>query len=92
VRAAAFGALAEIPGLGFERGVTDGAGRRGDSIGWTREGGFGNRYIFDPRTGELLADAEFIYDAKAAGYPTIPDDTPYRETVHLKAAIVGTIR
>jgi hypothetical protein len=92
VRTAAFGALAEIPGLGFERGVTDGAGRRGDAIGWTREAGFGNRYIFDPRTGELLADAEFIYDGKAARYPTVPDDTPFRETVHLKTAIVGTVR
>ncbi|MBS1842876.1 MAG: hypothetical protein JST53_00530 [Actinobacteria bacterium] len=92
VRAAAFGALAEIPDLGFERGVTDGAGRRGDAIGWTREAGFGNRYIFDPRTGELLSDAEFIYDAKAADYPTVPDDTPFRETVHLRAAVVGTIR
>jgi hypothetical protein len=92
VRAAAFGALAEIPGLGFERDVADGAGRRGDAIGWTREPGFGNRYIFDPRTGELLADAEFIYGAKAARYPTVPDRTPFRETVHLKTAIVGTIR
>jgi hypothetical protein len=92
VRAAAFGALAEIPGLGFERGVADGAGRRGDAIGWTREGGFGNRHIFDSRTGEILADAEFIYGAKAAGYPTIPNDTPFRETVHLKTAIVATIR
>ena len=92
VRAAAFGALAEIPGLGFERGVTDGADRRGDAIGWTREAGFGNRYIFDPRTGELLSDAEFLYNAKAARYPTIPNDTTFRETVHLKTAIVGTIR
>jgi hypothetical protein len=92
VRAAAFGALAEIPGLGFERGATDGAGRRGDAIGWTRGEGFGNRYIFDPRTGEILSDAEFIYGAKPAGYPSIPDGTPFRETVHLKTAIVGTIR
>jgi hypothetical protein len=92
VRAAAYGALAEIPDLGFERGVTDGAGRRGDAIGWTREGGFGNRYIFDPRTGAILSDAEFIYDARSARYPTVPDDTPFRETVHLKTAIVGTAR
>ncbi len=92
VRAAAFGALAEIPGLGFERGVADAAGRRGDAIGWTRERGFGDRFIFDPRTGEILADAEFIYGAKAAGYSSVPDGTPFRETVHLKAAIVGTIR
>jgi hypothetical protein len=92
VRAAAFGALAEIPGLGFERGVTDGAGRRGDAIGWTRERGFGQRVIFDPSAGTILADAEFIYGAKAAGYFNVPDDTPYRETVHVKTSIVGTIR
>ncbi len=37
LRAAAFDALAEIPDLRLERGVTDGAGRRGDAIGWSRE-------------------------------------------------------
>jgi hypothetical protein len=43
LRAAAFDALAEIPGLGFERGVADAAGRRGDAISWVRERGFGRR-------------------------------------------------
>ena len=73
LRAAAFNALAEIPGIGFERDVADVAGRRGDAIGWVRERGFGRRFIFDPHTAEILAQAEVIFNAKAAGYPGVPD-------------------
>ncbi len=91
LRAAAFDALAEIPGVEIERGTTDGAGRKGDAIGWTREGGFGRRFIFDPRTGTVLADAEMIFGAKAAGYPHVPDHTVFRETAYLKSAIVDSI-
>src|SRR4029077_349030 len=61
LRAAAFNALAEIPGIGLERDVVDGAGRRGDAIGWGRDGGFGRRFIFDPRTSEILAEAEMLF-------------------------------
>jgi hypothetical protein len=88
LRAAAFGALAEIPGIGFERGVTDIAGRRGDAIAWTRGEGFGQRFIFDPRTAGILAEAEVIFDPRAAGYPGVPDGTVFRETAYLRSAIV----
>jgi hypothetical protein len=91
LRAAAFNALAEIPDLGLERGVTDGAGRKGDAIGWTRSGGFGRRFIFDPRTSKVLSQAEVVFGAKAAGYPQLPDDTVFRETVYLGSAIVDSI-
>jgi hypothetical protein len=88
LRAAAFDALAEIPGIGFERNVADAAGRRGDAIAWTRERGFGRRYIFDPHTSEMLAQAEVIFNAKAAGYPGVPDGTVFRETAYLQSGIV----
>jgi hypothetical protein len=91
LRAAAFGALAEIPGLGFETGVADAAGHRGDAISWVRERGFGRRFIFDPRTSKLLSNAEMIFGAKAAGYPEVPDDTVFRETAYLRSAIVDSI-
>ncbi|HVQ59616.1 MAG TPA: hypothetical protein VMS60_11985 [Solirubrobacterales bacterium] len=68
--------------------MTDSAGRQGDAIGWVREGGFGRRYIFDPRTGELLAEAEMVFNAKAAGYPGVPDGTVFRETAYLQSGIV----
>lgn len=88
LRAAAFNALAEIPGIGFERNVADVAGRRGDAIAWARERGFGRRYIFDPRTSKMLAQAEVLFNAKAAGIPQVPDGTVFRETAYLQSGIV----
>lgn len=94
LRAAAFDALAEIPGIGFERGVADVAGRRGDAIAWAREGGggFGRRYIFDPHTSKILAQAEVVFNAKAAEIPYVPDDTVFRETAYLQSGIVSSTR
>ncbi len=90
LRAAAFNALAEIPGIGFERDAVDAAGRRGDAIAWTRERGFGREFIFDPHTAEILAEAEMIFNAKVAGYPGVPDGTAFRETDYLQSGIVDS--
>jgi hypothetical protein len=90
LRAAAYGALAEIPGIGFERDVADAAGRRGDAISWVRESGFGRRFIFDPHTGEVLAEAEMIFGPKATGEYGAPAGTPYRETAYLRSGIVDS--
>jgi hypothetical protein len=92
LRAAAFNALAEIPGIGFERGVADVAGRPGDAIAWTREGGsgFGRRYVFDPHTSKILAQAEVVFNAKAAEIPYVPDGTVFRETAYLQSGIVDS--
>jgi hypothetical protein len=90
LRAAAFNALAEIPGIGFERGVADAAGRRGDAISWVRESGFGRRFIFDPHTGEILAEAEMIFGPKATDQYGAPAGTPYRETAYLRSGIVDS--
>ena len=92
LRAAAFDALAEIPGIRLERDVADVAGRRGDAISWVRDGGFGRRYIFDPRTSAILAEAEMLFNAKAAGYPGVPDGTVFRETAYLQSGIVDSTR
>jgi hypothetical protein len=92
LRRAAVEALAELPGIRLERGVTDAAGRRGDAIEWERERGFGSRFIFDPRTFEVLSQAEMIFDAGAAKYPGVPDGTAYRETAYLETEIVDSDR
>lgn len=92
LRAAAFNALAEIPGIGFERDVADGAGRRGDAIAWVRERGFGREFIFDPHTSKVLARAEVIFNAKAAGYLGVPDGAVFRETAYLQSGIVDSTR
>jgi len=90
LRAAAFRALAEIPGIGFERDVADVAGRRGDAIAWLRERGFGRQYIFDPRTSRILSQAEMIFNAKAADYPGVADGTVFRATAYLGSGIVDS--
>jgi hypothetical protein len=91
LRAAAFDALAEIPDIGFERGVADGAGRKGDAIGWTRGEGFGRRFIFDPRSSKILSQGEVVFAAKEAGYPKVPDITPFGETAYLGTAVVDSV-
>lgn len=91
LRAAAFNALAEIPGIELEQDVTDVAGRRGDAI-WFAERGFGRQFIFDPHTSKILAQAEMIFNAKAADYPEIPDDTVFREIAYLQSGIVDSTR
>jgi hypothetical protein len=88
LRAAALNALAEIPGIGFERNVADSAGRRGDAISWVRESGFGRRFIIDPHTGQILAEAEMIFGPKATGEYGAPAGTPFRETAYLRSGIV----
>jgi hypothetical protein len=90
LRAAAFNALAEIPGIGFERDVADAADRKGDAIGWVRGNGFGRRFIFDPDTGQILAEAEMIFGPKATREYGAPAGTPFRETAYLQSRIVDS--
>jgi hypothetical protein len=92
LRAAAFGALAEIPGIGLERDVSDVAGRRGDAISWVRDRGFGRRYIFDPHTSEILAEAEMIFGPPSTDEYGAPAGTPFRETAYLQSGIVDSTR
>ncbi len=92
LRAAAFNALAEIPDIGLERDVTDAAGRRGDAISWVRERGFGRRFIFDPKTGKVLAEVEMIFGPTATDEYGAPACTPYRETDYLQSGIVDSTR
>lgn len=91
LRAAAFDALAEIPGIGLERGVADGSGRRGDAISWVRERGFGRRFVFDPDTGRILAEAEMIFGPQATAEYGAPPGTPYRETAYMRLGIVDSM-
>ncbi len=90
LRAAAFDALAEIPDIGLKRDAADAAGRRGDAISWVRENGFGRRFIFDPNTGDVLAEAEMIFGPKATHEYGAPAGTPYRETAYLRSGIVDS--
>lgn len=93
LRAAAFNALAEIPGIKLESGVTDVAGRRGDAIAWEVEpgSGFAHEFIFDPRTSKVLADAQVLAGEKAANEEGVPVGTVFRETAFLRSGIVDSL-
>lgn len=93
LRAAAFNALAELPGIELESGVTDVAGRRGDAISWEVEpgSGFVHEFIFDPRTSRVLADAQVLAGEKAADEEGVPEGTVFRETAFLRSGIVDSL-
>jgi hypothetical protein len=89
IRAAAFNALAELPGIELESGVTDVAGRRGDAI--VRDNGEGIRtdYTFDPATARLLARGETVSRPRRMGLD-VPAGTPFRQTAFLESGIVDS--
>ncbi len=90
LRAAAFGALAEVPGVHREADATDAAGRHGEALTWEDERGFGDRIIFDRQTSAVLADAEMILGPPSSHENRVPPMTPFRETAHLSSAIVDS--
>jgi hypothetical protein len=90
LRAAAFNALAEIPGIGFARDVADVAGRRGDAIAWVRERGFGREFILDPHTSRILAQAEMIFGPPSTAEHGVPAGTVFRETAYLQSGLVDS--
>lgn len=90
LRAAALGALEEIPGIGLAHGVTDVAGRRGDALTWVRDRGFGQRLIFDPRTSKVLAEAEMVFGPPSTAEYGVPAGTAFQETAYLSSAVVDS--
>ncbi len=101
LRAAAFGALAEVPGIEIDSDATDLVGRSGTAIGLegteaNRYGSFGPglrvEYIFDPETSEILGSREVITDPATASRIGIPVGTPLREVAYLGSGIVDSTR
>lgn len=90
IRAAAFNALAEIPGIRVLRGVSDPLGRRGDAVTLVAVGsGHRHDFIFDPQTATLLAQGETIVNPDAADRD-VPEGTAFRQTAYLESGIVDS--
>lgn len=93
LQAAIFDALAELPVVKVEAGVTDGIGRRGDAIEGRMEGGTRWETIFDPVSGEVLASRGVLVDPTASsGYQEIPAGTVISERVYIEEATVDSIK
>jgi hypothetical protein len=89
--AAAFGALAEIPGVRRVEGATDAAGRQGEALQIDDESGFGREAIFDPSTSKVLAEAEVVFGPPSTENYGVPAGTPFRETAYLGSGIVDSV-
>ncbi|HEY5053424.1 MAG TPA: CU044_5270 family protein [Solirubrobacterales bacterium] len=62
LRAAAFNALAELPGVGLKRDATDLVGRTGYAISYSYGRGFRVELIFDPKTSISLGERVVLAD------------------------------
>lgn len=90
IRAAAFDALAEMPGIELERNATDIAGRHGDAVALADGvGGVQSEYLFDPDTAELLAASETVVRPKEMDR-SVPRGTVFRQTAYLEAGVVDS--
>ncbi len=94
LRAAAFNALAELPGVELKRDVTDLAGRAGDAIGYSQGNGFRIELIFDPQTSTFLGERVVLADpeqdpAEWKGYEA---GLTIRDIAYLQSKVVNSTR
>jgi hypothetical protein len=103
LRAAIFGALAELPGIELDRGASNLVGRSGYALGYesTDSSSYGEQrpgkrveYIFDPETSAILGRRETIVDPEkllpwAKG---IAAGTVWREVAYLQSQVVDSTR
>ncbi|MGB7587562.1 MAG: CU044_5270 family protein, partial [Solirubrobacterales bacterium] len=92
LRAAAFNALAELPGIEVDTDATDFLGRHGYAIrSIDPKTGGGIEFIFDPDTSEMLAERGFLGDRGQGPYEKgLPAGLTIRETAYLESAVVDS--
>lgn len=102
LRAAIFGALAEIPGIELNRDAVDLVGRPGYALGYEapESGGYGStvrgfrvEYIFDPETAAVLGRREVITRPEVLAWgKDVPAGTVLREAAYLDTGVVDSTR
>lgn len=92
LRATAFNALAELPGIELKRDATDLIGRNGSAIGYDEPvGGMRIEYIFDPETSEILGRRNLLIDPeKFAPGKGLPKGLTIDEIVYLQSGVVDS--
>ena len=91
LQAAIFDALAELPGIELDTEATDGLGRHGDAIQTKVSRGVSFEYIFDPETGELLAQRGTLVDPSKQTYlGEVPAGTVLSERDFVEEGGVGS--
>ncbi|MGV1047193.1 MAG: CU044_5270 family protein [Solirubrobacterales bacterium] len=92
LRAAAFNALAELPGIKVDTDATDFLGRQGYAIrSVDPKTGGGTEFIFDPDTSEVLAERGFLGDRRQGPFlKGLPAGLTLRETAYLESGVVDS--
>ena len=90
LRAAAFEALGELPGIKRETNAIDPAGRQGVGLKLEDETGFGREVIFDPKTSQTLSEAEMVFAPPSTHTYGLPPNTIFRGTAYLQSRIVDS--
>jgi hypothetical protein len=91
LRAAAFDAIAELPGVNFDAETTDLVGRAGYAIRYADKHGLRNEYIVDPETSTVLGERTVLLDpARSPMWEQIPAATALRDVAYLRTGVVGS--
>jgi hypothetical protein len=93
LRAAAFNALAEMPGIELDRNATDLVGRPGYAISYADKYGLRGVYVFDPETSALLGQRTVLLDpGRAPLNEGLPAGLAIRDVAHLQSKVVDSTR
>jgi hypothetical protein len=103
LRAAIFGALAELPGIELDRNASNLVGRSGYALSYesTESSSYGEQqpgkrveYIFDPETSAILGRREIIVDPEKLlpWAKEISAGTVWREVAYLQSRVVDSTR
>jgi len=93
LRAAAFDALAEMPGIELSHSATDLAGRTGEAIRYpTEDSGLRHELIFDSASSRALGQRTVLIDpARGFAKADLSAGTVVDETAYVESAIVDSI-
>lgn len=92
LRAAAFNALAELPGIELDSDATDLVGREGYAIGYLdQETGERGEYIFDPETSVILGQRTvLVYPGRISLYEGLSAGLVIRDVAYLQSKVVDS--
>jgi len=93
LRAAAFDALAEMPGVELDRSATDLLGRKGFAIGFADKRGLRGEYIFDPETSMSLGERTVLADpGREPQWKGYRAGLTIRDVAYLQSRVVDSTR
>jgi hypothetical protein len=93
LRAAAFNALAELPGVELDRNATDLVGRAGYAISYAKGHGLRGEFIFDPETSMSLGERTVLADpGQEPQWEGYEAGLTVRDVAYLQSQVVDSTR